>query len=492
MNKRVLILLRARLAAYAGAERAPVAALLLQALAAAVLCGLVRGELPPFAYGLFTLTLSGALVAIPLLGELSRLLVADEAGEWVRSLPVTARELRLARTLHLLLALFTLALGSLLPAAALAPAGTGHAGRALLVLGGLEQALALAAALLLAQSLLRGRARPLLVALQTALFVAVIVGAALGTRTVPALRHLSEPSTGSGLALWPQAWFAAPLAESASALWLCAGPLAASAAALLLALLPEPPDELERCGEPLLARILAPARALALRTWVRRDERAAFEFVFDALPRERTFVLRAYPLVAVPLSFLALGARQESGAGAAGLYALLCFTTAAYLPLVAAHVPASDSAAARWIFDTAPVDRSALEAGALKALAVRLVLPLYALLAVLCWSQGGPLLALRLALPGAFAALLVLRLTWRRCVPDLPLSVEPEELAVELDWLGLLGGLGMGLTVVAVLVVRNVTGVSSALLLTLFLLLLELALDHAWRRAPASGASGSP
>jgi hypothetical protein len=482
MVHRVLTVLRARLTAYGGTERAPVAALLLQALAAAVLCGLVRAELPPFAYGLFALTLSGTLVAIPLLGELSRLLVADEAGEWVRALPITPRELRLARTLHLLIALFTLALGSLLPAAALAPAGTGLIGRALLVVGGLEQALALAAVLLLVQAVLRGRARPLLVALQTALFVGVLVGAALGTRAVPALRHLTSPDQIAGLAAWPQAWFAAPLAAGATAGWLLAGPAAALAAILLLALLPEPPDEPERRGEPLLARLLAPARLLARRLWVRDDERASFELVFDALPRERSFVLRAYPLVAVPLAFLALGARQESGVGAEGLYALLCFTTAAYLPLVAAHVPASDSAAARWLLDTAPVPRSALEAGALKAVVVRLVLPLYALLTLLCWSQGGWLLALRLGLPGALAAVLVLRLTWHRCVPDLPLSVDPDELAVELDWLGLLGGLGIGLTVVAVLVVRNVGDAPAALTLAAVLLAAELVLDRAWRR----------
>jgi hypothetical protein len=493
MARRVLIVLRSRLAAYAGTGRAPVAALLLQALAAAVLCGLVRAELPPFAYGLFALTLSGALVAIPLLGELSRLLVADEAGEWVRSLPVTPRELRLARTLHLLLALFTLAAGSLLPAALLAPAGTGALERALLVVGGLEQALALAAVLLLLHALLRGRARPLLVALQTALFVGVLVGAALGTRTVPALRELTAPDQVPGLAAWPQAWFAAPLASSASTGWLLVAPSVTLAAALLLALLPEPPDDAERRGEPLLARLLGPARRMAARLWVRRDERAAFELVFDALPRERSFVLRAYPLVAVPLAFLALGARQETGAGAEGLYALLCFTTAAYLPLVAAHVPASDSAAARWLLDTAPVPRAALEAGALKAVAVRLVLPLYALLALLCWTRGGALLALRLALPGALVAVLVLRLTWRRCVRDLPLSVGPDELAVELDWMGLLAVLGVALTLAAVLVTRHVTDAASALLLSAALLALEALVGRLWRRAgSARDPRGSP
>jgi hypothetical protein len=487
MSRRVWIVLRSRLAAYAGPERAPVAALLLPLVGSSVLCGLVRSELPPFAYGLVALTLSGALVAIPLLGELARLLIADEAAEWVRTLPVTPRELRIARTLHLLLALFTLALGSLLPAAVLAPAGTSALDRALLVAGGLEQALALAAVLLLIQAVLRGRARPLLVGVQTALFVAVIVGSALGTRAVPGLRDVTGASS-TEFAVWPQAWFAAPLMESPSLAWLAAGPLVALAAALLLVLLPEPPAEPDVRREPLLARLCAPARALARRFWVRGEERATFELAFDGLPRERAFVLRAYPLVAVPLSFLALGAREESADAATGLYALLCFTTAAYLPLVAAHVPASDSAEARWILDTAPVPVSALDGGALKALAVRVVLPLYALLALLCWSHGGWLLALRLALPGALASLIVLRLTWVHFVSDLPLSVDPDDLAVDLDVMGLLTVVGLALTVFAVWVDRKVVDAPAALLLAGALLAVELVLDRTWRRAPRAAA----
>src|SRR5688572_23636525 len=479
MLARVLILLRARLAAYASVERAPIAALLMQALLAATLCGLARGELGPFAYGLFALTLSGLLVAIPLAGELARLLVVDEAAEWVRTLPVHPSEVRLARLLHLVVALFALALGALVPAALLAPAGTGVLLRLALVLGGLEQALLLAALVLLVQSVLRGWARPLLVLVQTALFIGVLMGAALGARVVPTLRAVGGPhDLIGGPWVWPQAWFAAPLSADADFALLAAGPLAALAAALVLVLLPAPPDEPERRGAPLLTRLLAPARALATRLWVRRDERAVFELVFDALPRERAFVLRTYPLVAVPLAFLALGARDESGAAAEGLYALLCFTTAAYLPLVSAHVPASDSADARWMLATAPVSTAAIDGGAFKAVAVRLVLPLYALLALLCWSRGGALMALRLALPAALMAVLILRATWHTCVRDLPLSVDPDELSIDLDWLGLLGGLAMGLTLLSAVMTRFASSLGAALVLSAVLVGLELALTR--------------
>jgi hypothetical protein len=457
MFARVLILLRARLAAYTGAARAPVAALLLQGLIAALLCGLARGELSPFAYGLVSTGLCGLLVAIPLSGELARLLVVDEAAEWILTQPVRAREVHLARLAHLLLALGTLALGSLLPAAALAPAGTGALGRAWIVLAGLELALVLAAVVLLVQSLLRGRAQGLLVFVQTVLFVGVVLAAALGARLVPALRHVASPADVPAAAFLPPVWFAAPLAEGVSAAFVAAGPLAALAALLLLVCLPAPEAPHVRRGEPLVSRLLAPARALALRTWVRREERAVFELVFDALPREPGFVLRAYPLVAVPLVFLALGLRQADSAALEGLCSLLCFTTAAYLPLVSSHVPASDSSEARWILATAPISTRAMDEGALKALAVRVVLPLYALLALLCASLGGAWLALRVALPAALTALVVLRATWSTCVRDRPLSVDPDELTINLDWLGLLGGLGLGLTIASVAVVRGIT-----------------------------------
>jgi hypothetical protein len=481
MIRRVGILLRARLSAYTSMARAPVAALLLQALVTSLLCGLARGELAPFAYALVSTSLCGLLVAIPLSGELARLLLVDEAQEWILSQPVRRREVHLARLLHLLAALAVLALGSLVPAAALAPSGTGALGRAWIVIAGLEQALVLAAVVLLVQALLRGRAQGLLVLAQTLLFVGVLLAAALGARLVPALRHVGSPADLPLAHLLPPVWFAAPLAEGSSAALLAAGPLAAFAAALLLVLLPPPEAPRARRGAPLLSRLLAPARALAARLWVRREERGVFELVYEALPRESGFTVRAYPLVAVPLVFLALGLREADPAALEGLCSLLCFTTAAYLPLVSAHVPASDSADARWILETAPIPSRAIDEGALKALAVRVVLPLYALLALLCAGLGGAWLALRIALPAALTALIVLRATWSICVRDRPLSVDPDELKIDLDWLGLLGGLGLGLTIVSVAVARGVTTPLSLAILCGVLAGLEFVLG---RRRP--------
>ena len=63
------------------------------------------------------LSISGALVALPLLGDLAPLLVADETGDWIRAQPIKPFELHLARTAHVAISLCVLALGALVPAA---------------------------------------------------------------------------------------------------------------------------------------------------------------------------------------------------------------------------------------------------------------------------------------------------------------------------------------------------------------------------------------
>ena len=160
---RILVLLRARLAGRRGAEL-PVTPLLTHAFIAGVLAWIARDALPPFGYGVYTLTVCAILVALPLLGEFSHLLRADPAQEWVGALPVSARDLRIARALHVAIMLAWLAMGSLLPVAALAPAEVSLVGRATLVLSGLGLVVTLGAGLLAAQVLLGQRAEAALVA----------------------------------------------------------------------------------------------------------------------------------------------------------------------------------------------------------------------------------------------------------------------------------------------------------------------------------------
>jgi hypothetical protein len=493
MRQRVLAVFRAGFEAQWSRGAWPAAPIVIHGTIASVLCGLVRNDLPPFAYALFAYSISAALIALPLLGEFGALLRADPAREWIEALPVTAFELRSGRTLLLFLSIAVLALAALLPAALLAPPEM-HAGLRILLVGwGLAQAVFLAALLLAIQSALGERAESVLVLLQTLLVSGIVLGLVAGLRFVPAIRHLDAPASGSAsLAIFPPAWFAAQIAITSigmSAGWKAAAWIATVAACAILAAAPLPAGPRSRRSGGWLARVLAPARALATRTWVRESERASFDLVFDALPLEREFVLRTYPIFGIPLAFLVAGARGESGAAHDGLLAVLLFTPATYLPILLAHVPASASFRARWLLETAPVAPGAIANGALKAVAVRFLLPLYALLFALTWSQVDLEFALRLALPGALVSLLVVRQMYSMCVGDLPLSVAPDEIEAKMDWTGTLLTLAIGLTIAAVLAFVYITSIGIGLALSAALFAVECVLDRAWNREAKVGTS---
>lgn len=488
MWHRVGTLLRARLAA-GPRGGLPVAALLAQALIGATFCGVIRDRLPPFAYGVFALSLMAALVAIPLIGELGWMLRRDEAEEWVSALPVRARELKLARTLHLLLMLALLALGSLVPAAVLAPESTDLVPRLALPLLGLGLASLLAAVLLSLQNLLGERAEGLLVLLQTLLVIGVVVGTVLGLRSVPTLARIPTIGDEHAAYLWffPPAWFAAPLASAEgepSRWWL---PLSAAAGAWSILLLLPHAAASRHGGSSWLDALLWPARACAQRFWVRRDERGVFDLVYDALPREREVVLRTVPMLGIPLAFLVIAQTGEDPTARQGILALLFFTVGVYLPILLTQVPASATPNAVWILSTAPVSHGAIECGTIKALAVRFLVPLYLLLGFVAWTQAGPDVVLRLALPGFLVSLLILRKLYPVCVEAPPLSTAPDELRVEFDWLGILAGIAFALTLVAVLANRYLDSVVPALIISTLLVVVDRTLD---RRARAPRSAG--
>lgn len=481
MWNRVAVLLRARLWAQKEGSALPLASWLLTFACAALLCAVVRDALGSHAYAIFALSVTGVLVAVPLVGEFGSLLVFDEASDWVRALPLRPIELRIARALHLLVATWTLALAPLAAATLTAPSSLGLAERALLFACGIGLALCVAAAILWLQALL-SRVEPLLVAVQTMIVAGAIVAAVLGLRWVGELRAIDEPMPGA-LAAYAPAWFALPFAPGASAGQRLLPLLVSLASGALLVVAPSVSARGPRSTRSALGALLAPLRSVAIRAWVRRDERATFELVFDALPREREFVLRTYPLLGVPLAFLALGLRGESAGSRQGLLALLCFTTATYLPILIAHVPVSRSANARWMLDTAPVDPRALSNGALKAIAVRFLVPLYTGLAVLAFAQGELALALRLVPVAALVALAIVRATWPFCVAGPPLSTAPEDLRVPLQWGNVLLTLGILTTLLAVAAQRWVAGPTAAAVAVLALVALEVASDRAWRRS---------
>jgi hypothetical protein len=433
MWNRILVVARTHLAGEWLGERGarlPVAPILFQASLAAVLCLLVRDDLGPQAYGVFALSLPLGLTAIALLGELGPLLRADPAAEWVAALPVRPRELRAARILVLGVLLGGLALGSLIPAALLAPGQMAWWGRMTLIAGGLLQTFFVGALLLWIQAALARRAERLLTAIQTALFCTVIVGFTVGLGNLPDLQ--GAVANGTLNAWFPPLWFTSPLATDpgASGLWLA---LAATLVTLVtFALAPFPPAPSARPTRSPLGILLWPLYFLAARTWVRPRERASFEFVYQALPSEPDFVTRAYPLLAVPLAFLLLGT-DGSNTREEGLLALLLFAPAVYLPLVLLYVPATATPEARWIVDTCPLDARDEAAGARKAIVVRMLLPLYITLGCLVIWRGDTDLALRLTPVALTAGLLLLRSSWSFFTGAPPLSTPPGELGTAWD-----------------------------------------------------------
>ena len=483
MPRRVLALLDARLRSQLGGERVPFAALLAQGALMAAVCLLVREDLGPWSYAFFALATSAALVALTLLGEFGGMLRADEAEDWSATLPVSTLERRLGHGLAVLVLLGTLTLGVLLPAALFAPVAFSASERVWLVLAGLGQSLALGAGLLSFQVLLGERIEGLLVLLQTVLVVVAVGGLLQAPGLAPSLGAVED-----GSAPWPEvlgwlppAWYATAVSAPPSSAslppsgWVLAGTLLAL---LLFVILPPAPHSRGRRSGTLLSWLLRPARALATTAWVRPQERGTFDLVTDALPLEREFVVRTYPMVGIPLAFLVAGTRGEGGDALYDLLALLLFTPAVYLPVLLAHVPVTSSPGARWMLETAPVEERDITSGTIKALAVRFLLPLYLALGGLAWLLADASFVWRLALPGALVSLLSLRLLYPRCVIGRPLSRAPGEIEVHHDWTGMLLGLAAALTVLALVAQRVLTTPLESLGLVLALLVLELVLSR--------------
>lgn len=486
MPRRVLTLCHAWLRAHLGGELVPAAALLAQGSLVGVLALMVRDDLGGWGFALFALALSAGLVALTLLGEFGSLLRRDPAAAWSESLPATDFERRLGHALAVLALLSGLSLGVLLPAALLAPSSMSVMERCLLLVAGVGQALAIGSALLTVQVLFGQRAEGLLVLVQTALVVAAVTGLLNAPGLAPQVAAIESGAEAwpTGLTWAPPAWYAnavspGPAEANLPPSWsLVLGTLVSLA--ILVGLRPAA-DERTRRSRTLLTLLLSPLRGLASRLWVRRDERGVFDLVYDALPLERDFVLRTYPMIGIPLAFLVAGADGEGGEGLEDLLALLLFTPAVYLPVLLAHVPVSGTPEARWLVASAPISPAAVEQGAIKALAVRFLLPLYLVLALLALYFAGPFFTLRLAIPGALVTLISLRLLYPRCTLSAPLSVAPDEIEVRHDWTGFLLTLAVVLTVVAIGAQRLITDLPRAALLVGALVALELLIARGGR-----------
>lgn len=463
----------------------PVPTLVFFATLGSLLALLVRDALPPFPYALLALSVGGLLLAFPLLSDLGALLRQDEGGEWVGSLPVLPLERALARVLQLALLLAGLACAWSVPWSLLAPENMDSRWRLALPALALLQALFLAALWISAQQLLLARLEGVFVLLESALVVVVVVTLVRMLGELPRLALL-DPDR-SGLGWFPPMWFAAPLVRGG---WAWGAPAAVTSISIL-ALLAVPTESTQAFRRRNRSdRWLEPLRRLALRVWVRAGERGPFDLVYLALPREREVALRTYPMLGIPLAFLWVSATRTHGAGEAwraDLLALLLFTTGIFLPLLLTHVPLTESPAAAWLVRTAPCPAKAVAGGAIKALFVRYLMPLYGSLLGLGLALGQAELLLRLWLPAVLLGLVLLRLLYPACVRDLPLSIAPEELRAEVDWAGRVATLAVGLTLLAVVANRFLDW-RAGLGLALVLGLAEQALER--RQAGAALRAG--
>jgi len=468
----------------------PVPAMVFLAALGAALALLVRDDLPPFSYSLLALSVGGLLLTFPLLSDLGALLRRDEGGEWVGALPALAVERALARALHVVALLGGLVVSWFAPWALLAPDALGLFQRAALPGLGLMQALLLATVLIWAQQLLLARLELAFVLLESVLVAGVVVA------LVQLLGHLPELSVldpDRPVLDWlPPVWFARPLFGEG---WAWSVPVCATVASAgaLLSLPADGTDSFRRRNRN--ERWLEPLYRIAARSWVRPAERGAFDLVYRALPREREVALRTYPLLGIPLAFLWIAASRAHAAGEAwraDLLALLLFTAGVYLPLLLTHVPLTESPAAAWMLRMAPCPARAMRGGAVKALFVRYLLPVYSALLGLGLVLSEAELVLRLWLPAVLLALLLLRLLYPACVRDLPLSVGPDELRSELDWAGMVAPLAVGLTLLAVGANRLLDW-RGGLCLALLLLSCELVLEHRLGRPapPDTGKGGA-
>lgn len=483
MSPRTWPLLRARLE-MTRRSGWPIPALVFLASLGAASALLVRDLLPAYPFALAALSVGGLVLTFPLFSDLGALLRHDEAAEWVASLPARASERTLARALHVLALLGSLAAAWFVPWALLAPGTLAPAARLALPLLGFALGVFLTAAWAWIQQLLLARWPGVLLGVETVLVGLVTVALAQILGHLPELAAWT-PASPEPL-FFPPAWFALPLARSGWSLWLPAAIVVLSLASLLF--LSETESRPSR-GPERRRSVLRPFLWLAERIWVRSEELGPFDLVSTALPREREVALRTYPMLGIPLAFLWVsvgGGRSPDAAWRSDLLALLLVTAGVYLPLLLTHVPLSESPAASWILRTAPIPARAVTGGAIKALFARWLLPLYVGVLVLGLAFGQAELLVRLWLPAVLLGLLLLRFLYGRCVRDLPLSVAPEALRGDVDWAGVVLPLAVGLTLLAVVANRSLGGTGTLLGIGI-LAAAEALAEHRQGRSRAPG-----
>ncbi|MEZ5987582.1 MAG: hypothetical protein R3F30_00345 [Planctomycetota bacterium] len=400
------------------------------------------------AYLAGNLAFVGALVLLSLLGGLGRELRHPADRDLVRTSPIGAPTYFVARALHSVLWLGLQAVGLALPAAVLAcwtldtvlafPLFLAMALLVSALLVGLQLVPILAVDRLLGEHAAVGLAT----LLRTLLLGASFFGLALGLRAM--LRGPEAFPGGIDLLRWlPPLWFAEAALEllglraGGDGLLLAGASLAGTALlAFGLAVLPRRPlaARPRRRGDPLPLRLARP--------WLGSPaERGGVAFVLAMLARERSFRLRALPLLGLPLGMIFFAEKDAHGL----FFAMAHSLPIAFVPFLLHSLPFAEQHRANWVLAEAPLEPVATSRRAVALAFAALVVPAQLLLLALdAWERGlGPALPTTMAATG-LAWLLLPR--FARSLDQPVFSQDPDSFRTPPS---LNGDLGVGLVVSA-------------------------------------------
>lgn len=363
--------------------------------------------------------------------------------------PVDPRTLGMAKALHVLIyfAQFALVLGAVPVVVGMVRYGFGFGLLLLLslLLGGLLVALFTVFVYLLILRLFDGETlKDMINYVQIAMTIFMLIGYQLAVRAMDLARFTLDFRPGWWELALPPLWYAAGfewlLNGQAEPLYVVPAllgvvvPLVGVAVGYLL--MPAFERSLEKLGGADPRGRSKPARRLnrALANLVCRDpeERAFYVFASSMLAGEREFKLKVYPSLGFSLvvPFLFLFSFAASGEGGLagidyrhGIGYLNLYACAIMIPTLVLMIKYSGSFKGSWIYGSAPIRRiEAAFRGTLKALYIRLFLPLFVLeSAIFVWLFGFRILPDLLVM--AVVAALLLPLTLRFIDRDLPFSL---------------------------------------------------------------------
>ena len=187
-------------------------------------------------------------------------------------------------------------------------------------------------------------------------------------------------------------------------------------------------------------------------------ERAGFTFVWYIIGRDRKFKLRTYPGLGFGLVYaVIMSMNRQSGLGQSdGFFLFILYFGGIYILTALMQIAISDNYKAAWIYESSPMKQPGiLLVGGLKALIIKLMLPYYCLLAayVIYMKGMGIVPDVLLAFVNSMVMLLVMAIMGKRHLPfsmaqDIVRSNSTTRSFVSMFIIGLIGVAHWGITYV--------------------------------------------